>query len=178
MYRSRHLAHRRRVLAGLLAAPALAMALLACSPDAAPTAGASGDLTASDPGATPGASSGAPAGAPSDADRNAARDAYDLALAGCIRDQGVDVADPAPGEGITESGPEVEAAASACVAVVGPPPTYQFTPAEDQALHEGYLALAACLRERGYDVADPAPGEAIAISGVSDADFQACQVPG
>ena len=170
MHASRSSEHRRLAATVLLAAPALALALAACSPAASPSAG---DTSAgSKPAGSP---SAGPAGNLSEDDFSAARDAYDLALAQCIREQGVDVRDPRPGEGFQESGPEVQAAASTCMAELGPPPTYDFTEEDRLAMREQQLALAECLRGLGYDVADPAPDTAIAIQGVPDADFAACE---
>jgi hypothetical protein len=93
-----------------------------------------------------------------------------------MRGRGLDVKDPAPGVGITESGPEVNAAASACMAEIGDPPVHEWTEEELAALQERYLAEAECFRDLGYDAEDPAPGEAITVpDGMSDADFLSCQ---
>ncbi|MGY1747821.1 hypothetical protein [Modestobacter sp. SYSU DS0511] len=157
---------RRRTSAALLAAPALALALAACGTTAPPT----GSPAASS--ASAGGGSGSSTGGAS-----AERDAYDLELAQCLRSRGLDVADPAPGAGIQESGPEVQAAAAACMAEIGEPPTRDFSDEELRAMHEGGLALAECLRELGHDVSDPEVGAPLALDGVPDADFADCTTP-
>lgn len=160
---------RRWSAAALLASPALALALSACGTDAPPT-GTSDGASASSPAAAEGVSG---------TDVDAARDAYDLRLAECMRGRGLDIADPAPGAGITESGPEVSAAASACMAEIGDPPVHAWTEEELAALQERYLAMADCYRDLGYDVEDPADGEAITLpEGMSDADFARCEQAG
>ncbi|WP_222195084.1 hypothetical protein [Modestobacter italicus] len=163
----------RRAPSVLLATPVLALTLAACGSDAAPTASTGGPSTSSS------TSGGSSSGGQATADSDAARDAYDLRLAQCMRDRGLDIADPAPGEGITEGGPEVDAAASACMAEIGDPPVHAWTDEELAALRERYLAMAECFRDLGYDAEDPAPGNAITLpEGISDADFQHCEQAG
>lgn len=155
----------RRWASAFLAAPALALLLAACSSADAPAAPASSappTVASSDGGSSD--------------DVNAARDAYDLQLAQCMRERGLDIKDPAPGEGITETGPEVNAAASACMEELGDPPLYQPTEEEAAAMHESDLARAACLRELGYDVPDPKNGEPLVISmEMPEEDFLSCE---
>lgn len=159
----------RRWAAALLAVPALALALSACGPGTAPATPAGPSTSSSASG-----SSGGGGQAAGEADPE--RDAYDLKLAGCLRDQGLDVKDPAPGEGITETGPEYEAAAAKCREVIGDPPVYDWTPQELDRLHDAYLAEAQCYRDLGYDVKDPGPDDAIAIpEGLTDEEFLSCQ---
>jgi hypothetical protein len=156
---------RRRASAALLAAPALALALAACGADAAST---------SSPATTQSANSGG-TGSQVTGDADTDRDTYDLELAQCMRDRGVDVKDPAPGEGITESGPEVESAAAECRGVIGDPPSHNWTPEEIARVHEEYLVMAACFRALGYDVEDPAPAEAIVVpEGLTEDEFLSC----
>lgn len=158
---------RRWAPAALLAAPVLALTLAACGPDAAPTASTGGPATSSS------ASGGGSAQAAGNA--NAERDAYDLELAQCMRNQGVDVKDPAPGKGITEVGPQFEAAAATCRGVIGEPPIFNWTPEELARKHKEYLAEAECYRKLGYDVEDPGPEEAITLpDGLTDAEFHGC----
>ena len=163
---------RRWAPAALIAAPALALALSACGSGASPSASSGGPSASTSAGAGGG-------GQATPGDTDAARDAYDLELAQCMRDRGLDIADPAPGAGITESGPEVNAAASACMAEIGDPPVHAWTEEELAALQERYLAMADCYRDLGYDVEDPADGEAITLpEGMSDADFARCEQAG
>jgi hypothetical protein len=58
---------------------------------------------------------------------------------------------------------------------IGPPPTRDFSKQEQQQIQDVQLTLAKCLRGLGYDVADPTLGSALAVEGVSDADFAACE---
>jgi hypothetical protein len=153
---------RRWAPAAFLAAPAMALVLSACGSDASPTA-----------------SSGTPSPSSSTStstDFDAARDAYDLKLAQCMRDRGLDIKDPAPGVGITESGPEVNAAASACMTKIGNPPAHHFSDEEKKALQERLLKEAECLRGLGYKVPDPVEGS-LSLDHVSDADFASCEQP-
>ncbi len=158
----------RRWAPALLAVPALALALSACGPGTAPATPAGPSTSSS---ASGGSGGGQVAG-----EADAERDAYDLKLAGCMRDLGVDVKDPAPGEGITETGPEYEAAAADCRDVIGDPPAYDWTPEELARLHDAYLVEAECYRDLGYDVEDPGPDEAITLpEGLTDEEFLSCQ---
>ena len=87
------------------------------------------------------------------------------------------VKDPKPGLGIQESGPEVQAASSACIAELGPPPVRVLTDADMASIDKQYLKTAACLRHLGYHVADPAKGTALALDNIPEADFVKCSRP-
>ncbi|OYD60773.1 hypothetical protein [Rhodococcus sp. OK302] len=82
------------------------------------------------------------------------RDEYDLQLAKCLRDAGFDVKDPAPGQGITESSPEIIEAAPTCMRQLGNPPVQESSLSDTEQLQLG-LKAAACIRERGFDFPDP-----------------------
>ena len=81
--------HLTTAIAGFAATAAILVTLAGC---AAP-AETSGPTSAS----------GGEGASVSDAAFQAARDAYDLELAQCLRDKGLDVKDPQPGQGIQES---------------------------------------------------------------------------
>jgi hypothetical protein len=153
---------RRSWLVTLLAAPTLVLALAGCAggPDAAEQ--------------TPGGD--ASAGQPTTADEfSAARDAYDLELAQCLRDQGLDVKDPLPGAGITEDSPEIRAAASECMAEIGDPPSSEGIAASPEDV-ERALKQAECLRELGYEIQEPTADDIGFIPAeVTDEDFETCR---
>lgn len=105
-------------------------------------------------------------------------DDYQLALADCMREQGIEFADP------TSDGIEVTAddafmeAAEACQAELGAPPAQENGGApsvSDEQRRTEQLELASCFREHGVDVADPAPGGVIEIPTDVPADvFDTC----
>lgn len=135
-------------------------------------------------GCASGADTAAPDPSQSPASRIADFDDWQLAYAGCMREQGVDVADPG-GEGgagfsVDDAGMEAFAAAGkACRAKLGAPPARDgdqgTTESERQ---EERLRVASCLRERGYDVADPKPGEAAGLPADLQEDVVSACLPG
>jgi hypothetical protein len=156
MTSSTYHARRRAVLAALLATGAIS--LTAC--------GAGKDTAKPDPSKP---------NQVSESDFSSARDAYDLKLAGCLRAKGLDVADPAPGKGIQESSPEINAAASKCMAELGDPPTVTPSKAGKAELRKVQLKQTACLREKGYDVEDPTPDGALMVpEDATQEDIEAC----
>jgi hypothetical protein len=80
-------------------------------------------------------------------------------FAGCMREHGVDVPDPQPGQTLAGAGgalndPDFSTAFAACRSTLpngGEPP--KLSP--DQV--KIYLDFAACMREHGVDLPDPAP---------------------
>ncbi|MFP7834589.1 hypothetical protein [Marisediminicola sp. LYQ134] len=160
--------HRRTTLFALLATPALMLALAGCSSDttAAPT----------DQGPSDNSSESAP-GPLSGDDYTAAYHEYDLKLAECFRDQGLDIADP-PADGYLEAdGPEFQEAFPTCSAEVGPPPVREITADERVDALGKNLDRASCLREKGYDIVEPTledPG--FIPAEVTTEDFNACHV--
>lgn len=111
----------------------------------------------------------------SDAEFNAARDAYDLKLAECMRGKGLEVADPKPGEGITESGPEFLEAASACSTEIGAPPTGGTPPSAAEMLETGQKEVK-CFRKLGYEVDEPSLGQQYTLPDATDEDFETCLI--
>lgn len=157
---SRRLLSKTSFAAALIAL----IALTGCSGN--PPAGVSSDAPAS--------TSDAPSGS---AGFEAARDAYDLKLAQCLREAGFDVKDPAPGEGITESGPELTAAASTCMQEIGDPPRADAKVDQTEMLN-AMLVWAKCFRNRGLEVEEPKLGQAFFLPvDASDADVAACIDP-
>lgn len=83
-------------------------------------------------------------------------DAYTRELASCMRDQGVDVEDPPPGNAISLDGSDATFAAyDACEEIVGLPPVDPDQPSKAEISDELRLR-AQCLRDKGFDVPDPA----------------------
>ncbi|MFC7329907.1 hypothetical protein [Marinactinospora rubrisoli] len=88
---------------------------------------------------------------------------YQVAFAGCMREQGIDMPDPsADGSMNLDGGGDPEAfsaAAETCQGELGQPPAPEGGPApSDEERLADALAFAECLREEGYDVPDPEPG--------------------
>ncbi|MFI9555072.1 hypothetical protein [Nonomuraea endophytica] len=82
-----------------------------------------------------------------------------LAYAGCLREQGLHVADPPPGESVDlrdadQAGREkVEKAMTACRALA--PPRSADRGAAGQDTIDGMLAYATCMRDKGLEWPDP-----------------------
>jgi hypothetical protein len=162
-HRTAPLRARRPWLTIVLAGSALALALSGCT-SAGTTDGGSN-------------SHGGASGQPStEAEFSAARDAYDLKLAECFRDHGLDVKDPLPGKGITEDTPEIREAYPACAEEIGDPPTNAGMKISPEDL-EKLLERAKCLREKGYEIQEPTADDPGFIGAeVTDEDFEACEV--
>ncbi|MGG7465392.1 hypothetical protein [Plantibacter sp. YIM 135347] len=133
---------RRRTAAVLaLTLLALTLGLAACSGGGTPSAGGS-----------PSSGSGSSGGSQS---YEQEFDDWNLKIAKCLRDQGMDVADPEPGTQWTyPDAPGADEAVEACYAQVGAGPTPPNQPSKAERVEQG-LKLAKCLRDKGYDVKDP-----------------------
>jgi hypothetical protein len=137
----------RRLTLALVAAVAVVLALSACggTDEGDGVASAGGQQNAAEPAQTE------PAG-PRDPDAQA------LVFAGCMRDNGVDMPDPGPGQqGLVDAFESVsgnydratlEQALAACQDLMP-----QYAQAHPQG-DDWMLALAECLREQGLDVSD------------------------
>lgn len=90
---------------------------------------------------------------------------FQLAFAECMREQGIDMPDPGSGGSQIEagSGAGFQEAAATCFDKLGEPPAGSggARPSEEQ--HQIFLDMAACFREHGLDVPDPAPGESLTV---------------
>ncbi|WP_120338740.1 hypothetical protein [Cryobacterium soli] len=149
-----------RTLAGFTATAAILVILAGC---AAPAETSS-----------PTSASGGDGASVSDAAFQAARDAYDLKLAQCLRDKGLDVKDPQPGQGIQESSPEINEAASTCMREIGDPPTAASSMSDAETLTL-QLKWADCFRQAGFGVSEPTSGQAFVIpNDASDEVVAAC----
>lgn len=146
-------------LAGLLVAPLLAMLFTACAASAS-------DGEAPDP------------------DETQVSDAGQWALdyAACMREHGIDMEDPDPSgdviEGVRpeEDTPQRQEATAACLEKLGPAPGGQGGGEESmEEIREELLAMAKCLRDLGYDVDDPRPGEGLGMpAGLTDEAMDQC----
>ncbi|MEU8524497.1 MULTISPECIES: hypothetical protein [Streptomyces] len=156
---------RTRTPALLAALPlaALALALTAC------TSGEEGTGSASANGGSKGPTSNAAAPGQS-------RDEMNVKYAQCLRKQGLDVADPKPGQGIGLSidgsnREKADKALEACRSFAPPAPADQ----NDGKDRKAMLDLARCMRENGVaDFADPKEGQGIDIgpAQAEDPDFE------
>lgn len=147
----------RRLAGALLALPLLlSLPLAACGggedDNGLPTAGST---------APPAADAGPEADDLSEAERHQML----LDYAACMREHGIEIADPKPGEGVQlqiEGDPaQADAAMQACQSLLpgGEPPE------ADPEAFEQMLAFARCMRENGFpNFADPKEGEGINIS--------------
>lgn len=105
---------------------------------------------------------------------------YQLRFAACLRGEGVDMDDPtSAGMSISGADDAFVAAVETCRAEIGRPPARGSGPdgggPADDDLRAEHLRIAQCLREHGVDVADPGPGEDLAIPGdVPASAFEAC----
>lgn len=82
-----------------------------------------------------------------------------LDFAACMRGEGIDVKDPGPngmvaGTGPEDETPERQAATDKCMDEIGTPPV-QNGGVGRQPVEQDQLRIAQCLREHGFDVADP-----------------------
>jgi hypothetical protein len=120
------------------------------------------------------ANSGGVAAAASPSQSIDARDAQ-LRYAQCMREHGVDVADPEPGKPVRITGngdktnyDKLQAAQKACQPILeqgGVAPD-----ANDPARQDANLKYAQCMREHGVDVPDPKPGEGLKIQAPEGGD--------
>ncbi|WP_433177534.1 hypothetical protein [Actinoallomurus sp. CA-150999] len=104
--------------------------------------------------------------------------AWEAKFRSCLSDKGFELPkDP----GKIDFGDRQDAykvAEAACLKKIGQPPTARDKQTmSPKQLQEGYLRKAKCLRDRGYDVKDPKPGEALVIPAgvnVKQRDLDAC----
>lgn len=133
----------RRRTAAVLALPllALTLGLAACSGGGTPSAGGS-----------PSSGSGGSGGSQS---YEQEFDDWNLKVAKCLRDQGMDVADPEPGTQWTyPNEPGADNAVTECLSSVGNAPTDPNQPSRKEISDE-LMERAKCLRDKGFDVPDP-----------------------
>lgn len=91
---------------------------------------------------------------------------YQLAFASCMRDQGVDMPDPnSDGSIQAQGGDGFLEAAQVCQDELGEPPAAPGAgpSMSDEELRAQSLEIAACFRDKGFDVPDPGPGESLTV---------------
>jgi hypothetical protein len=102
---------------------------------------------------------------------------YALRNAECLRQHGVDVPDPKPGQGLLmdnrDANPEeFERAQRACEKKLGKPPAPELSEEEQREFREAALKFSRCMRAQGIDMSDPkfgASGEVrIQVTGGGD----------
>lgn len=156
----REAGRRRRTLgrAGLAAVAAAAMlALTSCSGDSdSPGVASAGD----DDAKKTSSASASPSGSRQD---------QLVAFAQCMRKNGVQIPDPAPGEenvqlpAGTKGDAKTQTALAECQKLLGG----GAKDGTDSTAQDRAVALAACLRGKGLDVADPEPGKPLQLSGAA-----------
>jgi hypothetical protein len=156
-------------LTALVAVPLLAVSLAACSqtptPDTAPSGqgGQGGEVVETD------------------------AQQWGLDYAACMREHGIDVEDPNAEGGSVATRPQDETparqeATEACLEKLGPSPVGSGSSGSSggpdaEEMRENLLDLAACLREQGYDVEDPAPGEGLGMpGGITEEALKECDM--
>lgn len=129
------------------------------------------DGIASAGGATPGASASASASAPVDRQEAA------LKFAQCMREHGVDMADPGPDGGIRITSKKgdrakTEQALKECEHLMQGAVRDGSGPI-DQERYDQMVKYAQCMREHGIDMPDPKPGEPIRLRITKDQEAKA-----
>lgn len=143
--------------AALVVLPVLALSLASCS---AAGAGASGQSS------SPSAANDA--------------DSWQLQFAQCMRDRGIDYADPEADGPVSAENDEASLAASEeCTNKLGPAPAPEGGSPSDTDTQQLFLDAARCLTEKGFVTPDPKEGQGLAIpEGVSPEALEACGLPG
>lgn len=148
----------RAALVAVVAAATLALALTSCSSGSgSPGVASAGD----DDGKKDASASASPSGSRQD---------QLVAFARCMRENGVRIPDPAPGEenvqlpAGTKGDAKTQAALTACQKLLGG----GAKDGTDSTAQDRAVALAACLRGKGLDVADPEPGKPLQLSGAAN----------
>lgn len=80
-----------------------------------------------------------------------------LEFAECMREHGVEMEDPKPGENVSidgSGGPTAKKALAACDDKLDSA-GQELSSGEDEEFKEGALALAQCMRDQGIDMGDP-----------------------
>lgn len=107
-------------------------------------------------------------------------DDQQLAFAQCLRDQGVDVADPSPGQvglpGLDRSDSETQAAIETCREEVGDVTFGQV--GENMAEPDALLDFVDCMREQGIDMPDPGPDGQLSLPENVDPDDPSMRAAG
>jgi len=115
-------------------------------------------------------SSGSGSGSSGDGE-SAAREDAGLEFAECMREHGVEMKDPKPGQNITleNNDSTTRQALAACDGKLGD--GQELSAEEDEEFREGWLAFTQCMRDEGIDLADPRfPGNGKVLLGIAGID--------
>lgn len=161
-------APRRPAFSLAACAAALLLGLAGCSPE-------SGDVSSA------GSSSDAASETTiSDEEHMAKLLAWELEMAQCFRDKGLDVTDPTPEKGWADITPEMQELSPECQKQIGPAPVRALSAKEkaegDQMRLEYETKFVGCMRKLGYQMMDPKLG-AVAVAPPADAgqaDLEQC----
>jgi hypothetical protein len=102
----------------------------------------------------------------------ASREEAALEFAECMREHGVEMEDPKPGQNITieNNDQTTRKALAACNGKLGDA-CQELSAEEDEEFREGWLAFTQCMREEGIDLADPRfPGSGKVLLGIAGID--------
>lgn len=133
-------------------------------------------------GSDSGSSSSSPAASSSGAS-TAANDPqfrWELRFTKCLREQGIQVADPDPVKGAPDVTHDAayRKASQTCEVRIGDPPTAVANRGKEKQNQDAGLKAAKCLRDNGYDVSDPTPEQALVVPvDVSSAVLGKCLTP-
>lgn len=163
-----------RTRAMLAALPlAVTLALVGCG-----SGGGGGEVASANDAAEETPADGESGGAGESATPGSQDEMHEMGLqfAQCLREHGVDVDDPQPGQGIQlqvepEDQATAEEAMEACEEFLPPAPP----PEDEEEIREDMLQYAECMRDNGVEeFADPKPGEGINIGPevAEDPDFE------
>jgi hypothetical protein len=95
-----------------------------------------------------------------------------LEFAECMREHGVEMEDPTPGQNITleDNDPTTRRALAACDGKLSDA-GQELSAEEGEEFREGWLAFTECVREQGIDLADPQfPGAGKVLLGIAGVD--------
>jgi len=119
-----------------------------------------------------GGGSGSGDGSGAGAGESASVEEAGLEFAECMREHGVEMEDPKPGQNIAieDNDPTTRRALAACdgkLADAG----QELSAEEGEEFREGWLAFTRCMREQGIDLADPRfPGAGKVLLGIAGVD--------
>ncbi|KUF07856.1 hypothetical protein [Leucobacter sp. G161] len=105
---------------------------------------------------------------------------WELKMAQCFRDKGLDVEDPTPEGGWPEVTQEMQEVSPECQSEVGEPPIKELSEAEkreaDKARFEYDSKFGECMRDLGYDIEDAKLGGTSPKTpdGASNTDLDTC----
>lgn len=130
---------------------------------------------------SPDAEGAAGEGAGGGADAHAAEfQQWELKMAQCFRDKGLDVEDPTPEGGWAEVTEEMQAVSPECQSEVGEPPIKELSEADkreaDKSRFEYDSKFGECMRDLGYDIEDAKLGGTSPRTpeGANNADLDTC----